>query len=206
MKLYIYPGAPSPERVKLMLQYKGVELDTESVDIMSGEQLKEPFRSINPRCTVPALVLDDGTCLSEVIAICLYLDSQFPERPVFGSNDLERAQVVNWMHRIFTEGFTAVAEALRNSSPGMKHRALPGPVNLEQIPELAERGRKRLPLLFNDLNEHLEGRQFIVGETLTQADIDAFVTCNFSGWVKAKPSEELNHLHAWKERVGGILG
>lgn len=205
MKLYIYPGAPSPERVVLMLKYKGIELDTESVDLMSGEQLQQAFRDINPRCTVPALVLDDGNCLSEVIAICLYLDSQFPEKPVFGTNDLERAQVVNWMHRIFTDGFMAVAEALRNSSPGMKHRALPGPDNLEQIPELAERGRRRLPFFFKSLDDHLADREFIVGDQLSQADIDAYVTCNFSGWVKAKPSEELTQLHDWKQRIASLL-
>lgn len=205
MKLYIYPGAPSPERVVQMLRHKGVELDTEIVDLKSGEQLKSPYREINPRCTVPALVLDDGSCLTEVIAICMYLDSQYPDKPVFGTNDLERAQVVNWMHRIFTEGFMAVAEALRNSSPGMKHRALAGPDNLEQIPELAERGKQRLPYLFSNLNAALEGRKFLVGNNLSQADIDAFVTCNFAGWVKCKPSLELAHLQNWQSHIAELL-
>lgn len=205
MKLYIFPGAPSPERVVQMLKYKGVELDTVSIDLTTGEQLKSPFRDINPRCTVPALVLDDGSCLTEVIAICMYLDSQFPEKPVFGRNDLERAQIVNWMHRIFTEGFMAVAEVLRNTSPGMKGRALAGPDNLEQIPALAERGRQRLPYLFGHLDAALEGRDFLVGNTLSQADIDGFVTCSFARWVKVQPGEELKNLKAWRERVGALL-
>lgn len=205
MKLYVFPGAPSPERVVLMLKYKGVELDTEIVDLRSAKQLEEPYRSINPRCTVPALVLDDGSCLTEVIAICMYLDSQFPEKPVFGTNDTERATVVNWMHRIFCEGFTAAAEALRNSSPAMKQRALAGPDNIEQIPELAERGRQRLAIFFDQLNSHLENRSYIVGEALSQADIDAFVVLNFSSWVKVQPTPEQAHLAQWKERIEAQL-
>ncbi|MDX1496015.1 MAG: glutathione S-transferase family protein [Salinisphaeraceae bacterium] len=205
MKLYSFPTAPNPMRVELMLKYKGVQVETEHVDLRNGEQLQAAYRKINPRCTAPALLLDDGTLLTEVIAICLYLDSQFPGRPVFGSNDSERAQVVNWMHRIFTDGFMAAAEALRNSSPGMKDRALPGPQNLEQIPALAERGRQRLPGFFEDLNDRLEGRDFIVGDALSQADIDAFVVCSFAGWIKIQPAENLSNVAAWRERVGSTL-
>lgn len=205
MKLYTYPSAPSPMRVELMLQYKGVSLDSEIIDMRIGEQLQAPYRSINPRCTTPALVLEDGTLLTEVIAICLYLDSQYPDKPVFGRNDLERALVINWMHRIFTEGFLACAEALRNASPGMKNRALTGPDDFEQIPALAERGRKRLPLLFNELNQHLQNRRFVVGEALSQADIDALVIVRFSGWIKLQPGDDLTHLQAWRARVEEML-
>lgn len=205
MKLYTFSSAPNPTRLGLMLKYKGITLDTEEVDLRSGAQLQDAYRSINPRCTVPALVLDDGSCLSEVIAICLYLDSQCPDKPVFGSSDLERAQVVNWIHRIFMEGFLAVAEVLRNGSPGMKDRALPGPDNIPQIPELAERGRQRLPLFFNNLDAHMQNREFIVGDALSQADIDAYVVCDFAGWVKMRPDESLTSLAAWRQRLQGIL-
>lgn len=205
MKLYSFPSAPNPMRVDLMLRYKGVQVDTETVDLRSGEQLQPDYRNINPRCTAPALLLDDGTLLTEVIAICLYLDSVFPSNPVFGRNDQERAEVINWVHRIFTDGFLAAAEVLRNSSPGMKDRALPGPHNLEQIPALAERGRQRLPWFFEDLNQQLQGRDFIVGDALSQADIDAYVVCSFSGWVKIQPEESLTALSNWRSRVAGLL-
>lgn len=205
MKLYTYPAAPNPMRVDLMLKYKGVEIDSEPVDLRTGEQLGDDYRKINPRCTAPALLLDDGTLLTEVIAICLYLDSQHPEKSVFGSNDQERAEVLNWMHRIFTDGFLACAEALRNGSPGMAHRALPGPHDLEQIPELAQRGLQRLPWFFEDLDARLEGREFIVGDALSQADIDAFVVCSFSRWVKAEPDERLSNLASWRAQVQALL-
>jgi len=206
MKLYTFPGAPSPMRVELMLAYKGVSLDSETVNLREGGQFHESFRAINPRCSVPALVLEDGTCLSEVIAICLYLDSQYPEPPVFGRNDLQRAQVVNWMHRIYNEGFVAAAEVLRNSSEAFRNRALPGPEDITQITELAERGRYRLPVFFDVLDRHLEDRDFIVGEALSQADIDAWVVLYFARWIKCLPDESLTRLQAWRPRVARLIG
>lgn len=206
MQLYLFPGAPSPMRVELMLKYKGVELDTEVVNIREGAQFSKAFRAVNPRCTVPALVLDDGTCLSEVIAICLYLDGMYPQRSVFGRSDAERAHVVNWMHRIFNEGFVPAAEALRNSSDAFRNRALPGPDDIPQIAPLAERGRQRLPIFFETLDRHLEGRDFIVGDSLSQADIDAWVVLYFARWTKCTPAQSLTRLAQWRPRVGQLLG
>ena len=205
MKYYTYPKAPNPLRVGHLLKYKGIEVETVFVDIGTGAHMQPPFSDINTRLTLPALETDDGTVLTEVIAITQYLDSVYPDKPLFGSNDLERAQIVDWMHRIFLDGILAVGEALRNSSPGMKHRALPGSVNIEQIPELAERGLNRLPTFFSNLDAHLADRDFIVGNSLSQADIDAFVAVAFSGWVKVQPSEELKQLAAWKERVAALV-
>ncbi|HSN71270.1 MAG TPA: glutathione S-transferase family protein [Steroidobacteraceae bacterium] len=206
MKLYSFPGAPSPMRVELMLKYKGVELETEIVNIRDGAQFDPSFREVNPRCTVPALLLDDGSCLSEVIAICLFLDGRYPEPSVFGTNDVERAHVVNWMHRIYNEGFLPAAEALRNSSEAMKKRALPGPDDIEQIPALAERGRQRLPVFFGLLDAHLADRRFLVGDQLSQADIDAWVVLYFARWVKITPPETLGFLANWRQRVGQLVG
>jgi glutathione S-transferase len=206
MKLYTFPGAPSPMRVELMLHYKEVALDTGIVNLREGTQFKDEFRAINPQCTVPALVLDDGSCLTEVIAICLYLDTRFPRRPVFGTNDVERAHVLNWMHRIYNEGILPAAEALRNSNEAMKSRALPGPVDFEQIPALAERGRFRLPLFFDVLDRHLADRDFLVGTVLSQADIDAWVVIQFARWVKVAPAESLANLARWRQSVAQLVG
>lgn len=206
MKLYSFPGAPSPMRVELMLKYKGITLDTEVVNIRGGAQFDVAYRAVNPRCTVPALVLDDGSCLTEVIAICLFLDGRFPQPPVFGTNDVERAHVVNWMHRIFNEGFIPAAEILRNSSEAMKDRALPGPDDIPQIAQLIERGRRRLPILFDELERHLADRRFLVGDTLSQADIDAWVVLYFARWVKVTPPESLTQLADWRQRIAELVG
>ncbi len=205
MKLYIYPGAPSPLRVELMLKYKGIQLDTQVIDLRAGEQFGDDFRRINPRCTVPALELDDGSSLSEVISICWYLDRLYPDKPVFGGSDLERAWILGWTHRIFHEGFTAVAEVLRNTSKAFANRAIPGPDEIPQLPELAERGRLRIGIFFRTLDAQLAGREFLVGERLSQADIDAYVIIGFARWVKEQPADSLAQLAAWRNRVAALL-
>jgi len=206
VQLYSFPGAPSPMRVELMLNYKGVSVPTEIVDIRQAAQFTAAYRRINPRCTVPALVLDDGSCLSEVIAICLYLESRFPDMPVFGTSDSERAHVVNWMHRIFNEGFLPAAELLRNTSEAFRNRALPGPDDIEQIPALAERGRRRLAVFFQSIDSALAEREFLVGDQLSQADIDAWVAIYFARWTKTSPSDEMTRLAGWRQRVAELTG
>ena len=78
MKFYDCETAPSPRRVRIFLAEKGVDIPTVQVDLRKQEQLKAAFRKVNPRCTVPVLELDDGTCLTDTLAICFYLESIFP--------------------------------------------------------------------------------------------------------------------------------
>ena len=123
---------------------KGIEIETVQVDLGSGEQFSESFRALNPDCVVPALELDDGSCLTEVFAICHYLESQFPEPPLLGTTAEERARVLMWNIKVEQQGLWAVADAFRNAAKGLKGRAATGPVDYPQIPELAERGRQRV--------------------------------------------------------------
>ena len=91
MKLYDCRTAPSPRRVRIFAAEKGLDLDLVAVDLTSGEQFGAEFRNINPDCVVPVLELDDGTHLSEVIAICHYLEEAKPEPTPFGTTAAERA-------------------------------------------------------------------------------------------------------------------
>jgi glutathione S-transferase len=206
MKLYTFDPAPNPRRVALMLKYKGVELASEQISLMEGAQFSEAFKEVNPRCTVPVLLLDDGQRLCDVIAICSYLDHQYREKTVFGNDALERAQILGYCHRFFLEGFSAVAEVLRNGNDNFKGRALPGTLKLEQIPALAERGSKRLTAFFEDMNAELENRRFLVGDQLSQADIDLLVAVEFSGWVSQPPSTDHLALQRHIELVRQTLG
>jgi glutathione S-transferase len=140
------------------------------------------------------------------VAICWYLESLYPQQPLFGVGPLHQAQVLSWDHYIFTEGLLVIAEALRNSSAAFKDRALPGPDPYAQIPELAVRGRQRLHGFWQALEQHLERREFIVGEALTLADIDAITAIGFAGWIKERVPESLPRLHAWHQRTGALLG
>ncbi len=206
MKLYTYDPAPNPQRLGLFLKYKGIDIETQQVDMMTGEQLGEDYRAIVPEQTLPALVLDDGTVMTEVVGQCLYLESLYPEKPLMGTNDLERAMVISWDHKLFLSAFMAVAEMLRNGNPNFAGRALPGPLDLEQIPALAERGRTRLAHTWETLDKAVSGRTWLAGEHFSLADIDMAVVAGFSGWVKAKPPEELGDLHAYLARVQAELG
>ena len=124
MKLYTYDPAPNPRRLALFMKYKGIEVETEQVDMMAAAQLEDSYRAINPDCTVPALVLDDGTVLSEVVGICTYLEGLHPEKPLMGSTPLEQAQVISWDHRIFLSLMMAIASMLRNRGDAFRNRAL----------------------------------------------------------------------------------
>ena len=175
MKFYDCSTAPSPRRVRIFLAEKGIELDTVQVDLRNGEQFSVEFRERNPDCAVPVLELDDGTCISEVFAICQYLEDRHPEPQLFGRTPEERALVLMWYTKIEQQGLIGVMEAFRNFSKGFKGRALAGPDDYEQIPELAERGRLRVQRFMTRLDEQLEGHEFVVADYFSVADITALV-------------------------------
>ncbi|MBY0235342.1 MAG: glutathione S-transferase [Burkholderiaceae bacterium] len=196
--LYDCATAPSPRRARILLAEKGIPHATVQVDLRQGEQLGEAYRRINPQCTVPALITEDGLLLSDNAAITAYLEAAYPELPLLGRNPQEKAEIASWQWRIEFEGLMAIAEALRNSAPAMAGRALPGPVGYAQIPELAQRGLLRVQQFFDTLNERLAGRDFIASERFSVADITAVVAVDFARIVKLKPGEAHPHLLRWR--------
>ncbi|MBL8378741.1 MAG: glutathione S-transferase [Burkholderiales bacterium] len=196
--LYDCATAPSPRRARILLAEKGVAHDTVQVDLRSGEQLGEAFRAINPACTVPALRTEEGPILTDNAAITAYLEARFPDPPMLGTTPLEKAEIASWNWRAEFEGLLAVAEALRNSVPAMANRALPGPVDYAQIPELAARGLARLQVFMTTLDERLAGRDFIAGGKLSVADITACVAVDFARIVRVKPGEQHANLLRWR--------
>ena len=197
MRFYDCRTAPSPRRVRIFLAEKGIELDTVQVDLGSGEQLGEAFRRLNPECVVPVLQLDDGTCLSEATAICQYLEELHPEPGLLGTTSLERAQVSMWNAKVEQLGLLAMMDAFRNSAKGLVGRAMPGPESYEQIPELAERGRRRVQHFFSRLDAQLAGNVFVAGERYSIADIAALVLVDFAGWLKLPIPDDASHLTRW---------
>ena len=201
MILYDYHAAPSPRRVRIFLAEKGIDVETKQIDLAAKEQLGDEFRKINPRCTVPALALEDGVVLCDSMAIIRYFEELRPEPPMLGRDPLERALVAEWTARCEQEGFMAVAEALRNKARGFTDAALTGPRSYAQVPELAERGRERTRDFLTTLDERLGQSAFLAGDSFTAADITAFICVEFAAWVKVFPGEELTHLLAWYEAV-----
>jgi glutathione S-transferase len=196
--LYDCATAPSPRRARILLAEKGVAHETVAVDLRNGEQLSDAYRKVNPQCTVPVLRTDDGLLLTDNAAITAWLEARFPQPPLLGGTPQEKAEIASWNWRVEFEGLLAVAEALRNSAPAMARRALPGPVDYAQIPELAERGLARARQFFVMLNDRLAGRDFIAADRFSIADITAVVAVDFARVVKVKPGEQHPHLQRWR--------
>lgn len=199
--LYDCATAPSPRRARILLAEKGVKHDTVQIDLRSAEQFGEAYRAINPQCTVPALRLDDGGVLADNAGIAAWVEASYTEPALMGTSPWQKAQIASWQWHIEFEGLASVADALRNSAPAMKERALPGPVGYAQIPELAERGLARLKRFFETLNAQLAGRGTVVDGGFSIADITAVVAVDFARIVRVKPGDEHPHLLRWREAM-----
>ena len=200
--LYDCATAPSPRRARILLAEKGVAHETIQVDLRNGEHLGDAYRQVNPQCTVPALRTDDGLLLTDNAAITAWLEARFPEPPLLGSTPAEKAEIASWNWRVEFEGLMAIAEAMRNSAPSMANRALPGPVDYAQIPELAQRGLARVRQFFVMLNERLSAREFVAADRFSVADITAVVAVDFARVVKVRVGEEHPHLLRWRGAMG----
>jgi glutathione S-transferase len=198
MIFYDCATAPSPRRARILLAEKDIQCETVQIDLRTGEQMGEAFRAINPQCTVPALATSEGAVLTDNAAITAYLEAAYPEPPMLGRTAIEKAEIASWNWRIEFEGLMAIAEALRNSAPAMANRALPGPVDYAQIPELAARGLQRVQHFIDMLDTRLEGREFIAANQLSVADITAAVAVDFARVVRIKPSEQHVNLLRWR--------
>jgi len=201
MKFYDCATAPSPRRVRIFAAEKGIALPTVQVDLRNGEQFSEAFRAINPDCTVPVLTLDDGTVIADAVAICGYLEEIHPDPPLIGSTARERAMVIALNRQIERDGFFAAMDAFRNAAKGLKGRALPGPHDYEQIPELAERGRTRVENFFRAMDARLAGREFVVGDRYTIADISTLVLIDLAGRAKLNVPDACANLRRWHAAV-----
>lgn len=201
LKFYDCQPAPSPRRVRIFIAEKGLDIETVEVDLRNREQLGAEFKKINPDCTVPVLELDDGTRLTEIFAICQFLEESFPEPPLMGRNVTERALVTMWNSKIDHLGIAAMGECIRNRAKGMQGRALTGPDDFEQIPELVDRGRRRFELFMNRMDEHLRDNQYVVGDSFTVADISLLVAIDFAAWSKITITDEMVNLRRWYDLV-----
>jgi glutathione S-transferase len=190
--------APSPRRARILLAEKGVAHETVAIDLRQNEQFGDAYRAINPQCTLPALRLEDGVVLTDNAAIAAYLEARYPEPALLGSTPLEKAEIASWNWRIEFEGLHAVAEAMRNSAPALKDRALSGPVGYAQIPQLAQRALDRLHHFFATLDARLAGRRTIASDRFSIADITAVVTVDFARVVRVKPDDRHPHLLRWR--------
>jgi glutathione S-transferase len=194
MKLYDGGRAPNPRRVKVFLAEKGIAVPVEQVDLGKLAHKAPGYTAINPLQRVPALELDDGTVISESIAICRYFEQLHPEPPLFGVGAREMAIVEMWERRIEFHLLAPISHVFRNSHPAMKEMEVP------QVPAWAEANKPRvmefLALLDGELGKH----RYVAGDRYTVADITGMIAVDFMKPAKlAVP--ELKNLKRWHEDV-----
>lgn len=194
MKLYTSIG-PNPRVVKMFMAEKGVDLDRIEVDLRSGENRKAPYLTVNPAGQTPALELDDGSHITEITAICEYLEEHTPNPPLIGTTSEERAHTRMWTRRVdlkvceplangfrFGEGLAMFESRLRclpEASPGLKAIAQDG---------------------VTWIDEHMEG-PWVAGARFTLADILLFAFLDFGGVVGQPLDPKNKKIVDWFERV-----
>jgi glutathione S-transferase len=195
MKLYDSKMAPNPRRARIFLAEKGISLPTEQVDIMTKQHKTAEYAKINPLQRMPALVLDDGTIITESIAICRYFEVLQPEPPLFGVGAKEIALVEMWNRRCEINFFANVAAVFRHLHPSMKELEVP------QIPAYAEAMRPHAIWFLELLDKELATREFIAGERYSVADITAQVAVDFMKPSRIAMPETLANVKRWHAAV-----
>jgi glutathione S-transferase len=194
VKLYDSASAPNPRRVRIFLAEKGISVPTEQVDLAAAANREAAFRAKNPLGTVPVLELDDGTCVSESVAICRYFEEVHPDPPLMGTDAKDRALVEMWQRRMELEILGPIAGVFRNLHPFFAGR-------LPQVAEYGEVCRKHAEARMAWLDEVLASREFVAGDRYTIADITALVGVDFGRPSKIRIDPAHTHLLRWHAAV-----
>jgi len=191
MKLYDTPLAPNPRRVRWFMAEKGIEdIEVVRLNLMEGEHKTADYLGKAGLANVPMLEMDDGTCITESVAICRYLESRYPEPNLFGRTPEETAVIEMWMRRAEMMVATPLMIGVRHTHPAM------GALE-QQVPVIGEHnietGTRALKLLDRRLGES----EWLATDRLTIADIIAFVGVDFGRMIKFRPPEELANVCRW---------
>lgn len=195
MKLIDGGRAPNPRRVRIFLAEKGIEVPLQPLDIGALEQKTDAFRAVNPMQRVPVLVLDDGTAISESVAICRYFEELQPDPPLMGTGPLGKALVEMWNRRMELNLMAAVAAAFRHLHPAMVEMEVP------QVAAWGEANKAKVMEMLEWLDSELADRPFIAGDAFTIADITAMVAVDFMKPAKLTVPDDHTNLRRWHEEV-----
>jgi glutathione S-transferase len=195
MKLYNHALAPNPRRVRIFAAEKGIELRLADVDVLAGQSRTPEFLAKNSSGGVPVLELDDGSYLSESVAICRYLERLHPEPNLLGRDLREQAEIERWNRRMELELFAAIGRTVQNTSSVFQGR-------FKQFPEYGEAQRALVYQRLERMDRELNGHKFVAGDRFTIADITALVAIDIGGRLaEIKIAPELPHLTRWHETV-----
>jgi glutathione S-transferase len=189
MKLYTTQGAPNPQRLDFFLAEKEIVIDREEVTLMERAHDAEDFRKLSPFGLVPVLILDNGQSITEVEAICRYFDEVVPQPNLLGSNPEEKALIGMWSRLTELQLLNPIAQTFRHSHPKMN-------VLQEQIEAYADLSRRNAMKSLDLFERHMQGREFVVADRFTLADINMFVALRMMKLARMELSS-LVTLHAW---------
>jgi len=195
VKLYDSAVAPNPRRVRIFLAEKGFNMPhVVQIDIAKGENREATYLAKNPLGGVPVLELDDGTVITESVAICRYVEEVQPHPVLFGTTPKERALTEMWQRRMELELFRYVTGCFQNTHAFFKDR-------IHQVPEYGEICRKMAQTRLEWLEGELVGRPFIAGEHYTIADITALTAIDFGRVSNIRIQPHQKNLQRWHEAV-----
>jgi glutathione S-transferase len=195
MKLYDSGRAPNPRRVRIFLAEKDISIPTEQVDMMAGAHRTPQYTAINPLQRMPALVLDDGTIITESIAICRYFEAQQPNPPLFGTGALEAALVEMWNRRCEINLLLTVANVFRHLHPAAATLEVP------QVPAWGEANKPRVIDFLKILDDQLGKRRYVAGDRFSVADITALCAVDFLKPARIDLPAELANVKRWHAEV-----
>ncbi|MDQ0999466.1 glutathione S-transferase [Phyllobacterium ifriqiyense] len=195
MKLYDGGRAPNPRRTRIFLAEKGLTIPLVPVDMGALGHRSSEIQSLNPLQRLPILELDNGTVITESVAICRYFEELHPEPALFGQGALGKARVEMWNRRVELNFFGPVSAAFRHTHPAMAEWEVP------QVPEWGEANRPKAVKFMALLDEQLATNTFIAGEHFSIADITLLVSVDFLKPAKITMPDEFQNLKRWHEAV-----
>ena len=194
MKLYVAPG-PNSYRVRIFMAEKGIKLPMVELDYAKREHKSPEFLKLNSLGQVPVLVLDDGTAITESVAICRLLEDLHPTPPLFGNDAKSKGLIEMWNRRMEQEVFGTIGNVTLHTNEFFKERVI-------QVPAFAEAQRKMIPGKWAWLDREMsDGRPFLAGDQFSIADISGMVTLWLSEVFSYEVPSNLAHVQAWNERL-----
>lgn len=194
MILYDGGRAPNPRRVRVFLAEKGLTVPMETIDITKLEHKTPEYTAVNPLQRVPSLVLDDGTVITESIAICRYFEGLRPEPPLFGRGAKEEALVEMWNRRLELNLLQSIAAVFRHLHPAMREME-------DQVPEWGEANKPRVYDFLALLDGALKDNLYIAGSHYSVADITGLIAIDFLRPAKLSLPDDLAHIRRWYGQV-----
>lgn len=195
MKILEERRSPNPRRVRVFLAEKGIAVPFEQVDIMTGAAKSAGFTALNPVQRVPVLILDDGTVISESMAICRYFEALHPEPSLFGRAPLEIAQIEMWNRRAELNFLLPVTQYFRHLHPAMAELEKP------QVAAWAEANKPRAAQIIHIFDEALKKTPFLAGDRFSVADITAMIAADFMKPARLAIPDEAVNFKRWYDDV-----